>query len=127
MSGCKCCGGETSHRNDCLIPENGKLRLRAIELKQGQNRLRLQLDAVLGAATGQPGADPTPSDPAWSPALDAVRAILREREVPDIPQGEALIARVERLEAALVGLVCGTSEDEREAYRVGREIAGRRP
>lgn len=38
-----------------------------------------------------------------------------------------LLAYVERLEAALVGLVCGTSEDEREAYRVGREIAGRRP
>lgn len=40
---------------------------------------------------------------------------------------EALLAHVERLEAALAGLMTGSIEGEREAYRLGREIAGRKP
>ena len=42
--------------------------------------LRSQLDAVAGLLTGQPGADPTPQDAAWSPALESAQAVLRERD-----------------------------------------------
>lgn len=48
--------------------------------RPAEDRLHLQLDAILGLATGQPGDDPTPSDPGWSPALAAARAVLRERD-----------------------------------------------
>ena len=159
-----------------------------------EDRLQLQLDAIRGLATGQPGSDPSSSDQGWSPALCAVRAVLRERdeardeaerlakkgdvyreawhviesaldgagglspkhspeeardfivrvirerEVPDIPQCEALIARVERLEAALVEFAeaarCYYDSGERQSryydaentvLALGREIAGRKP
>lgn len=44
------------------------------------SRLRLQLDSVEGAATGQPGDDPTPQDRGWSTALAAVKAVVAERD-----------------------------------------------
>lgn len=67
----------SDHREDDDVVA---LRARLAEAQAKAARLALQLDAILGLATSQPGSDPTPSDEAWSPALDAVRAVLRERD-----------------------------------------------
>ena len=45
-----------------------------------EDRLQLQLDAIRGLATGQPVSDPSSSDQGWSPALCAVKALVRERD-----------------------------------------------
>lgn len=76
-----CENGHKSHADcteACNCVGSGKSRIEVAEAKAEHAQERL--DAVHGLLTGQPGADPPPQDAAWSPALDAARAVVADRD-----------------------------------------------
>ena len=82
-------GGETKLASStgprpmlAMVPQEqwDAIRERLASTERERDVLHLRLDAVRGLATGQPGSDPSSSDQGWSPALCAVKALVRERD-----------------------------------------------
>ena len=82
-------GGETKLASStgprpmlAMVPQEqwDAIRERLASTERERDVLQLQLDAIRGLATGQPGSDPSSSDQGWSPALCAVKALVRERD-----------------------------------------------